>query len=188
MTPSLSKVIINDVGYTKRNKRCIPEEGMPHAHKACQKKEEKKRRQKDNPHPWKIKERDGSWKGVHTPSTQKEKNIYITTHLHILIKVYDLFLFGSSLWLNNTSKASMPLYFFPELHISLIKMIGEKKVKTLPWWGSKTKRVIRENNLRSKTILSFQKNKKMKTQVSKQEQLGTWILHRSILQLPKKAW
>jgi len=29
------------MGYTKRNKRCIPKEGMPHAHKACQKKERK---------------------------------------------------------------------------------------------------------------------------------------------------
>ena len=33
---SLSK----GMGYTKRNKRCIPKEGMPHAHKACQKKGE----------------------------------------------------------------------------------------------------------------------------------------------------
>ena len=29
------------MGYTKRNKRCIPKEGMLHAHKACQKKERK---------------------------------------------------------------------------------------------------------------------------------------------------
>jgi len=61
MTPSLSKVTIRDVGYTKRNKRCIPKEGMPHApksmlkrrrcipkegmphaHKACQEKEKKR--------------------------------------------------------------------------------------------------------------------------------------------------
>ena len=42
MTLSLSKVTIKDVGYTKRNKRCIPKEGMPHAHKACQKKKERK--------------------------------------------------------------------------------------------------------------------------------------------------
>ena len=71
---------------------------MPHAHKACPKKK-KKRREKDSPHPGKIKERDGSRKGVHTPSTQKEKKINnnITTHLHILIKVYDLFLLGFSI-------------------------------------------------------------------------------------------
>ena len=76
-----------------------------------------KKREKDSPHPRKMKERDGSRKGVHTPSTQKDHHI----HLHILIKVYDLFLFGSSLWLIKTSKASMPLYSYPELHISLIK-------------------------------------------------------------------
>ena len=39
----------------KIKKRCIPKEGMPHAHKACQEKTEK-----DSPHPRKIKERDGS--------------------------------------------------------------------------------------------------------------------------------
>ena len=81
---SLSKVTIKDVGYTKkrrRNKRCIPKEGMPHAHKACQ---EKNRREKDSPHPRKIKERDGSWKGVHTSSTQKEKKyIYHHTLAHL---------------------------------------------------------------------------------------------------------
>ena len=31
------------MGYTKRNKRCIPKEGMPHAHKACQKRKKEKR-------------------------------------------------------------------------------------------------------------------------------------------------
>jgi hypothetical protein len=30
------------MGCTKRNKRCIPKEDMPHAHKACQKKERRK--------------------------------------------------------------------------------------------------------------------------------------------------
>ena len=30
------------MGYTKRNKRYIPKEGMPHAHKACQKKRKRK--------------------------------------------------------------------------------------------------------------------------------------------------
>ena len=40
---SLSKVTIKDMGYTKRNKRCIPKEGMPHAHKACQKKKKRKK-------------------------------------------------------------------------------------------------------------------------------------------------
>ena len=31
------------MGYTKRNKICIPKEGKPHAHKACQKKEKKRK-------------------------------------------------------------------------------------------------------------------------------------------------
>jgi len=49
----------------------------------------KKRERKENiaPYPKRKKKRDGAYKGVHTPSTKN-----ISTHLHILIKVYDLFL------------------------------------------------------------------------------------------------
>ena len=54
MTLSLSKVTIKDMGYTKRNKRCIPNEGMPHAHKACKKKKNEKKwkeeKEKDSPY------------------------------------------------------------------------------------------------------------------------------------------
>jgi hypothetical protein len=58
-----------------QNKRCIPKEGMPHAHQACQEKREKKRREKDSPYPKKKKKQEGddSYKGVHPPST---KNIF----------------------------------------------------------------------------------------------------------------
>ena len=74
----LSKVIINDVGYTKRNKRCIPKEGMPHAHKACQRKEKKKK--KDGPHPKEIKEREmvHEKEFIHRPP--KKKKIFISPH------------------------------------------------------------------------------------------------------------
>ena len=34
----------------KEEKRYIPKEGMPHAHKACQKKEEKKEKEKYSPY------------------------------------------------------------------------------------------------------------------------------------------
>src|SRR6185437_1341040 len=40
---SLSKVIIIMYGLYKKNKRCIPKEGMPHTHKVCQKRRRKKR-------------------------------------------------------------------------------------------------------------------------------------------------
>ena len=120
----------------KRNKRCIPKEDMPHAWKACQKKEKKERCipkedmpharkacqkkekniDKDSPHPWKTKKREGSCKGVHPPLTKK-----IPTHLHILIKLHDSFLLGSCFWLNNISKANKHLYSYPKLHISLIR-------------------------------------------------------------------
>ena len=88
---SLSKVIIKDMGYTKRNKRCIPKEcvpraqkawqwkkekrcipkeGMPHVHKTCRKKERRKK-YIYNPCPRKkYKERDRSSNGVHPLSTE----------------------------------------------------------------------------------------------------------------------
>ena len=72
----------------RERERCIPKEGMPHAHKACQ----KKKKEKNSPHPRKIKKRDGSCKGVHPPSAKKT-----TTHLHILIRLYDSLLLGSIL-------------------------------------------------------------------------------------------
>ena len=59
----------------KENKRCIPKEGMPHA-QACQKK--RRKREKIAPYPKRKKKRDGSYKGVHTPST---KNIHTLAHL-----------------------------------------------------------------------------------------------------------
>jgi len=38
--------------HVKKNcKRCIPKEGMSHAHKACQKRKEKREERKDSPCP-----------------------------------------------------------------------------------------------------------------------------------------
>ena len=93
---SLSKIHQRYGAMQKENKRCIPKEGMPHASacqknnnkicipkegmthaSACQKKGKKKRQpliQKER----KRKERDGAYKGVHTPST---KNIHTLAHL-----------------------------------------------------------------------------------------------------------
>ena len=77
----------------RENKRCIPKEGMPHA-SACQKKKKpkdaypkkvchmlrhvKKKEKKIAPYPKRKKKRNGSYKGVHTPST---KNIHTLAHL-----------------------------------------------------------------------------------------------------------
>ena len=35
----------------------------------------KRKKEKDSPHPWKIKKRDGSCKGVHPPSTKKSHTL-----------------------------------------------------------------------------------------------------------------
>ena len=66
----------------EREKRCIPKEGMPHAHKVCQKKEEekkkKKRKRKYSPYQ-KIFIREGiHMKEFHPSST---KNIHTLAHL-----------------------------------------------------------------------------------------------------------
>ena len=53
----------------KREKRCIPKEGMPHVHKTCQKKKKKKNIYSPCPRK-KYKERDRSSNGVHPLSTK----------------------------------------------------------------------------------------------------------------------
>ena len=83
-------------------KRCTPKEGMPHAQKARPKKEREKdaypnkvchmatrhvkrktAREKDSPHPRKIKKRDGSCKGVHPRSAKKK--IHTLAHLDQIV-------------------------------------------------------------------------------------------------------
>ena len=54
---------------------------MPASHVKKKKKKEK-RKEKDSLHPWKIKKREGSCKGVHPPST---KNSYTLAHLDQIV-------------------------------------------------------------------------------------------------------
>ena len=80
----------------KKEKRCIPKEGMPHTHKVCQKKRERKR--KIQPIPKTLQGKENSYKGVlihHPPK--------ISTHLHILIKACYLFL----LWIQSLTQRNM---------------------------------------------------------------------------------
>ena len=81
---SLSEIHQGYGAMQKEIKRCIPKEGMPHV-SACQKKREEIA-------PIQKKEREivHTKEFIHHP--QK-----ISTHLHILIKVYDLFL----LWIRS---------------------------------------------------------------------------------------
>ena len=91
----------------KENKRCIPKEGMPHA-SACQKKERKdaypkkvchmlrhvKKREKREKIALIQKEEKQRWSIQRSSYTIHQK---LSTHLHIMIKVYDLFL----LWIRS---------------------------------------------------------------------------------------
>ena len=96
-------------GYAKRKiKRCIPKEGMPHA-LACQKKENKRCIPKEGmPHAQACQEK----KRDSPLSKKKEKGEMVhikefihhppktSAHLHILIKVYALFL----LWIRSLTQ------------------------------------------------------------------------------------
>ena len=85
---TLSQKYIKDMGLCKKKiKDAYPK-------KVCYmlRHVKKKIKEKIAPYPRENKRRDGSYKGVHTPSTKK-----ISAHLHILMKVYDLFL----LWIKS---------------------------------------------------------------------------------------
>jgi len=84
-------VTIKDVDY--ENKKIVKKMHTQRRYATCpQGMSKEKKREKDSPHPRKIKKRDGSCKGVHPPSAKKK-----STHLHILIRLYDSLLLGSSL-------------------------------------------------------------------------------------------
>ena len=76
----------------KREKKKKKKEKDAYPKKVCHMPTRHVKKKKDSPHSRKIKKRDGSCKGVHPPSAKKK-----STHLHILIKLYDSFLLGSSL-------------------------------------------------------------------------------------------
>ena len=104
-------------GYAKRKiKRCIPKEGMPHA-QACQ----KKRKEKKAPNPKRKKKREmvHTKEFIHHPSK-------ISTHLHILIKVYDLFL----LWIRSLTQQNMrSSYAFNPPYLQLHKNSHQRWVE-----------------------------------------------------------
>ena len=88
------KKVCHMLRHVKReeNKRCIPKEGMPHA-QACQKK-----RRKGSP----LSKKKEKGEMVHTKEFIHHPP-KICTHLHILIKVYDLFL----LWIWSLTQQNM---------------------------------------------------------------------------------
>ena len=67
-----------------QNKRCVPKEGMSHAHKACQKKREKKRRGKDSPYPKKNEKKRNKREMIHTKEfINHPPKIYFHTLAHL---------------------------------------------------------------------------------------------------------
>ena len=141
------------MGYTKRNKRCIPKEGMPHAHKACQKKREKMHTQRRYAtHPQGVsKKRERKRKYSPYQKHYKGKRIHIKEFSSIIHQKYPhtctswsrlmtCFSFGSGLWLSEIWEASLPLYP-PYLQIHQkeairSRMEKERRIKR-PWWGMK---------------------------------------------------
>ena len=131
---SLSKIHQGYGAMQKENKRCIPKEGMPHV-SACQKKRENKRcipkegmphaqacQKKIAPYPKRKKKGEivHTTESIHHPPK-------ISTHLHILIKVYDLFL----LWIWSLTQQNMrSRYAFKILHTySSTKISHQRQVE-----------------------------------------------------------
>ena len=123
LSPKLSSWCM---GYTKRNKRCIPKEGMPHAHKAWQKKEKRCIPKEGMPHTHKVcqkKEREKERKRKYSPYQKhyKGKRIHIKEFSSIIHQKYPhtctswsrlmtCFSFGSGLWLSKIWEARLPSY------------------------------------------------------------------------------
>ena len=117
----------------EREKRCIPKEGMPHAHKACQKKEKKER--ENIAHTKKFYKGKNSYEGV--SSTIHQKYPHTCTSWSRLMTCFSC---GSGLWLSEIWEASLPLYP-PYLQIHQkdairSRMEKERRIKR-PWWGMK---------------------------------------------------
>ena len=115
----------------KREKKCIPKEGMPHTHKVCQKKE---RKRKYSPYQKYYKGERNHIKEFHPPST---KNIHTLTHL------------DQGLWLVSPldpafdlAKCEKQVAFISSIPTNPPKrairrrMEKERRIKR-PWWGMK---------------------------------------------------
>ena len=76
---SLSKVTIKDMGYEIKDAYPKKVCHMPTRHV----KKKKKKKKRDSPHPWKIKKRDGSCKGVHPHYTKD--NSHTLAHLDQIV-------------------------------------------------------------------------------------------------------
>ena len=141
------------MGYTKRNKRCIPKEGMPHAHKACQKKRKDAYPKKVCHTPTRcVKKRERKRKYSPYQKHYKGKRIHIKEFSSIIHQKYPhtctswsrlmtCFSFGSGLWLSKIWEASLPSYP-PYLQIHQkeeairSRMEKERRIKR-PWWRMK---------------------------------------------------
>ena len=90
------------MGYAKRNKRCMPKEGMPHAHKACQKKREERCIPKEGmPHTHKMcqkKERKRKY-SPYQKNIKREKNHIKEFHLSFTKNIHTLAHLDQGLWL-----------------------------------------------------------------------------------------
>ena len=138
----------------KEIKRCIPKEGMPYAHKTCQKKREKRCIPKEGmPHTHKVCQKKRERKRKYSPYQKhyKGKRIHIKEFSSIIHQKYPhtctswsrlmtCFSFGSGLWLSEIWEASLPLYS-PYLQIHQKEAIRSRMEKERcikrPWWVMK---------------------------------------------------
>ena len=88
MSPYDISLIKLDKGYgamqKKRNKRCIPKEGMPHAHKACKKTEKKEKKKEKKIAPIQRKRKRNKREIIHTKEfIHHPPKIYFHTLAHL---------------------------------------------------------------------------------------------------------
>ena len=152
LSPKLSSWCM---GYTKRNKRCIPKEGLPHAHKACQKKRKrekmhtqrrcathpqgvskKRRKRKYSPYQKYYKGERNHIKEFHPPFT---KNIHTLAHLDQglwvvspLDPVFDLAKYEKQV-------CHYILHTYRSTRKKPLEVGWKKKERRIqrPWWGMK---------------------------------------------------
>ena len=134
----------------KKEKRCIPKEGMPHTHKVCQKKE----REKYSPYQKHYKGKRINIKEFSSIIHQKYPHTCTSWS-----RLMTCFSFGSGLWLSEIWEASLPLYP-PYLQIHQketirSRMEKERRIKR-PWWGMNHIWAIRE--ITRGTYIFFFKN------------------------------
>ena len=166
-------------GMSKKEKRCIPKEGMPYTHKVCQKKRERERKYS----PYQKKHYKGKRIHIKEFSSSSTKNIHKLAHLDQglwlvspLDPVFDL----AKCEKRVAFTSSIPTD--PPKRAIRSRMEKQRHIKR-PWWGMKQIWAIREIT-RGTFKINFEKLYKT-SGLTVEQRSGKWYsIKPSDLQLP----